>query len=131
MVGRDMQPPTEPTRIRTPHVSAEFELVLACCGCAVDPCNPKHPEAIDRLLTGTIRWADVLRILNRHRVQRLAHRVLDGRNDVPADIQEQLAGSARKVAQQNILAAAHATRLCKMLEAGGIQVAVLKGLPLC
>lgn len=111
--------------------SIEFELVRLCCAAAIAPHLPDHLEAIHALLAGPIHWSDVLRVLDRHKVQGLAYRVLEDREEVPPAIRQKLSESARKVAQQNIFGAAHAARLCKVLEGEGIPVAVLKGLPLC
>jgi hypothetical protein len=77
-------------------------------------------------------WSFFLRVVGRHRIAGLAYRALGGHAipALPAEVEAHLRRLARTMAMDCLGMAAEAIRLVRVLERGGVPVAVLKGAPL-
>lgn len=106
----------------------EFLLAAACCRW---PLSEQAIAAISTAHNDAIDWRYFLRIVKRQRVAGLVHNALLAAGiDLPSDIAQQLASSARRIAWQNAVLAAETIRLQRAFDAAQLPVVVLKGVSL-
>ncbi|MEA3052108.1 MAG: hypothetical protein QOG72_1011 [Sphingomonadales bacterium] len=109
------------------HLSREFQLVAACCRW------PPSPERHSAVLgaAGSVDWALVARIAERHRVEGLVWAALRGSGVVvPEAPGARLRGAAAHIARQNLELAAESLRLSGLLAAAGVRHLFVKGISL-
>lgn len=103
----------------------EFALVAACCRW---PPSPERDEAVIAAAGKVGRWAGVLQLAVRHRVEGLVHAALRGVEvTLPPDIGKELAMSAQRITFRNALLTDESVRLQRGFDAAGIASMILKG----
>ena len=109
-------------------LTAEFLLVATCCGW---PPSDARDAKVRSAAAMVVDWDEVLRLVKRQRVFGLVHDALQSAKvDCPAVVAGELAAPAQSIARWNLKLAAETIRLQRALEAAGIPVLVLKGIPL-
>jgi hypothetical protein len=101
----------------------EFRLVAACCR----PAGDARARAIAEAAEG-VDWAQVSRLVDRHRVFGLARDGLAQASVAPpAETAERLSAQVLRMTRRNIATAAETARLCTLLRAEDIDALFLKG----
>jgi hypothetical protein len=106
-------------------LSPEFRLAVAA---TVWPQSAERNQYMEAALVSAIDWDLFLRIVRRHRIDGLAFHALSAATAPwPDETRLKLQAAAQRQANKSLPYAAETIRVCRLLQAGGIQVACLKG----
>jgi hypothetical protein len=107
--------------------SAEFVLTAACCRW---PPSQSRDRAV-RAAASNVHWQRFAQVVRRHRVDGLVQAALLAADvEPPPAVAVTLAKRARAITRRNLGLAAESMRLQGLLDAAGIPVLVVKGIPL-
>lgn len=106
-------------------LSDEFLLAAACCRW---PPSPGRDEAVRAAAERAIDWPRFLRIIRRQRVEGLVSDGLERAGVQPSgEVASELRQAAQGIARQNLMFAAEALRIQRLLDGAGLTFLFLKG----
>jgi hypothetical protein len=106
--------------------STELDLVVACCRHSFAETDE---DGMTELARGA-RWAEVVRLARRHRVQGLVWQALESLGMPLGDEAQALRAEAASIAEHNLRAAAQSARMLAAFEDAGLPILFVKGLTL-